>query len=620
MSLRLASARPKLELRGRAVKLEADPAKVWPRWMQIAGEGLYLGHPRGPFDFNDRVFDEIVRNLRALPEYKPGPDGVGTSRVIPYDWRHASEQSALEGGAAAIAAQVAQGWIWDVQKRLLPDGTLGLFALSEMLEPAKSLIDQEKIRWTSVCVWPDSVDRESGQKIGCYLSSVALTNDPFVRGMVPISTPIAAERYVDWYDVPKSAGELVESLRALFGLSVQAPLADVLRELTTLRACASGEMPAPAGVDVVKLVGALRRLFNLPTISSAADVFAACDMLLGAVAAEEALSEAAEPPSSRLPPMTAAVRRAARTSKDTQTMDQAALLAFLAPFASAFKCAATPEAVGAHAPIFFAKAEATAQKMGTLEKQCSAICEAMGLGPEDAAGVVDKIKGIHASGKALEAAFPDLKKMADDAVEAEDAEAKSDVAMAADRLTHLPVEIRRDALFAICAVRDGGVELAKPPELPKGTMTVEAITNYTGALSACFTALRARRTARDAFRKKMGTEAGGERRDEIPANRRSLFEHFAGERGGARGAGERTFERDAPRRDPNAIDVDLSEAGGLSGENPGQRALSFVRQHPEKFGLPKSASFDEMHRAAYELRTAWTQATQGGELAPENVF
>lgn len=600
MSLRRRDQRPKIELRGRAVKLEADPAKVWPRWMQIAGEGLYLGHSSGPFDFNERVFDEIIANFRALAEYTPGPDGVGTARVIPYDWRHASEQSPLDGGAAAIAAQAAQGWIWDVQKRLLPDGSLGLFAFSEMLEPAKSLIDAEKIRWTSVCVWPAEVDRETAKPIGCYLSSVALTNDPFVRGMVPINTPIAAERYVDWYDVPKTAGELVEALRALFGLSVQAPLADVLRELTTLRGCASGQMPAPAGVDVVSLVGSLRRLFNLPTISSAAEVFAACDLLLGAVAAEEALAEAAEPPSSRLPPITAAARRAARTSNKDTSMDTAALLALLAGH---LKCAPTADAIGHAAPVFFEKADASAKEGKSAKDKLGTLLAALNVQDPDAA--VEKIGAQLKMSKDLLEAMPELAEMYEQKCEAEDEEAGQDIAMAADRLGGGPFveEAKKGIFFA----RTGGVELLRLQKLADGKLDVSALLDP-AKRTALFSALRARAAARKSFHDKLGTEPREQPRQGPPAARTALFQRFAanGEQNNG-GGSPRQLGRQAAGGGggDDEIEIDLSDASTLPGANPGQRAEAFVRQNPKLFSLRPNATFDEIQMAAVELRDQW---------------
>lgn len=608
--------RPKLELRGRPVKLDADPAKVWPRWMQIAGTGLYLGHPSGPFDFNDQVFAEIIRNFRALPEYKPGSDGVGTARVIPYDWRHASEQSALDGGANAIAAQAAQGWIWDVQKRLLPDGTTGLFAFSEALEPAKSLIDEGKIAWTSVCVWPDSVDRVTGQKIGCYLSSVAWTNDPFVRGMVAVSTPLAAERYVDFYEIPKSAGDLVEALRALFGLSVQAPLAAVLQELTTLRACASGQMPAPPGVDVVQLVGALRRLFNLETIATAADVFGRCDRLLGAVAAEEALAEAAEPPSSRLPPITAAARRAARTTKDHH-MDLAALLALLS---GPLKCAATADAVATAFPLFFAKAEAEAKEGKGAKDKLGTLLTALGV--QDPEAALDKISAQLQMSKQLLEAMPELAEMYSEKCTAEDEEAEGDIAMAASRLGSGP--FAEEAKQGIFFARTGGIELIPLPKLENGKIDHRPLLDA-GKRAQLFSALRSRMEARKKFRERLGADQPA-RPAGPPTHQSALFQRFAAEGGGdggagpMRGAGGRALEAgrrpDREREDPNAIEIDLSDTSSLPGENPGQRALAFVRQNKAKLGLRANCSFDDEHEAATELRDAWAEqtASQGHQV------
>ncbi len=590
--------RPKLELRGRAVRLQAEPAKPWPRWMQIAGEGIYLGHPSGPFEFNEKVFGEIIANFRALPEYRPGPDGVGAARVIPYDAGHRSERR-----GASVEEIAAEGWIWDLDARKLQDGSLGLFALSEMLEPARTLIDEEKLAWTSVCVWPDSVDRETGQPIGCYLSSVALTNDPFVRGMVPISTPLAAERYVDFYDVPRNCGELVEALRALFGLPELAPLADVLRELTTLRAVAAGQMPAPTGTDVQKLVGGLRRLFNLPTISTAAEVFAECDKLLGAVAAEEALDEAAEPPSARLP-LTAATMRATR-QKDT-AMDTAALFALLATH---LKCAATPDAIAAHAPLFFEAAAKEKKDGGDAIMKLKAICSAMGVQDPDAA--IEQYKGMQATVHALESAFPELATAFNGEVAAEDASAEEDMKMAASRMGALA-----DA-EALLLMRTRNIDLAPLPVGGDGKVDHRPLLDP-AKRAALFAALRDRKAAGEAFRAKLGASGGAGQTKGKPQS--ALFQRWTPETADQRGRPIALEAHVATLRDPNAIDVDLSDASPIDGANPGMRAFSYVRAYPEKFGLPKGATFEQQHLAATELRNAWAEATQYDGGAEQNTY
>jgi hypothetical protein len=52
-----------------------------------------------------------------------------------------------------------------------------------VLEPAASYIKEERLKWVSAAVWFDGVDPVSGESIGPVLTSVAFTNQPFLRGL-----------------------------------------------------------------------------------------------------------------------------------------------------------------------------------------------------------------------------------------------------------------------------------------------------------------------------------------------------------------------------------------------------------------------------------------------------
>ncbi len=338
---------------GDAIQTELGEA----RWIQIATAGAYKGHRAGEFKLDDAVFAEIVRNFRGHPSFKADATGVGVAPVVAFDWRHASEDPAGEG-ALAIVQQAAQGWATDLQVRTLPVATKDgagrpvveqratLWALACMLEPAKSLIQAGKIRWTSVAIWPDTPDTVTGQNIGWYLSSIALTNDPFIQGMYPIAADrtggapvLAGGCYIDPYNPPKTAAEVIERLRRIFGLAEMADLGEVLRQLATLRAVTVGQMAAPPGVDVADLVGALRSLFNLPTLSGAEEVFTQADKLVAMLADEQAVRQTPAAPPTIPTETTIAAGRAAQ-HQDKIIMDQ--LLKILA---AAFRCSPTQEAV-----------------------------------------------------------------------------------------------------------------------------------------------------------------------------------------------------------------------------------------------------------------------------------
>lgn len=605
-----AAARPaRLDLRGHAVRLDApanSSAKTWPRWLHVADEGLYLGHPSGPFEFNERIFTEIVRNFRALPEYSPGADGVGASRVIPFDWRHASERRPTDGGADAMASQAAVGWALDLDIRRGAIG-LQLWAFADMLPKTRELIDEGAIAWTSVSVFPEDRDRKSGDPIGCYLSSIALTNDPFIRGMQAVN--IAAERCYYIGEPPSTAGDLVEALRCLFGLPAQAPLVDVLRELMTLRASALEGAAAAPGVDVVKIVGCLRRLFNLATLATAADVFAAADKLLGAVANEGELAA--------LAPVSLTAARAAPQENPTMKIEE--LIALLA---GRLSCAPTADAVATAAPIALDRlqfdASAAKEKLGALLGA---------LGVQDQAGALEKITSMIAQVQALLEVMPELGELVDGAMAAEDAAAEEDMGMVAATMRGLPEHVAKEAKVGIFFARTRGIDLQRLPRLQDGKLDCSPLLDPTRR-KTMLANLRQRVEAREIFRKNHGEPTRQQpQRQEPPAQHSQLFQRFFAPpesnggnsalnlmRGGAQlqgsmldriqsGAGGRlmlgaTDANGAGNGRQGALTVpSAEELAAFPGANPTAKALAYVRQHK----LAKGASFDAEHEAASRL-------------------
>lgn len=158
-------------------------AEPGPVWVQVAREGDYHGHPTGPFVLDAQAFADCIRNLRAHPSFRADANGTGCARVIAVDFHHASEQPPER--VAAMGAP-AQGWVCDLRTEPTPDG-LALLALIDWLEPARSYIREGRYQWMSIAVWPDADHPVSGESVGWYMSSVALTNDPFIQGMVPIA-------------------------------------------------------------------------------------------------------------------------------------------------------------------------------------------------------------------------------------------------------------------------------------------------------------------------------------------------------------------------------------------------------------------------------------------------
>jgi hypothetical protein len=167
---------------------QPDEADDGPRWLQVAQEGAFLGHPTGPFELNATVFDELVRNFRRHPSYVAGADGFGTAPIVAYDFHHASEEPDKQ--TLAVLGAPAQAWALDLETRTGADGKAQLWALTQYLEPARTYVRGGKYRWCSIAVWPDTIDPVSGENIGWYLSSIAFTNDPFIQGMMPIAATV----------------------------------------------------------------------------------------------------------------------------------------------------------------------------------------------------------------------------------------------------------------------------------------------------------------------------------------------------------------------------------------------------------------------------------------------
>lgn len=391
-------------------------------WIQVAYEGAWKGHVVGPFEFSKDDLQQMVDNLHRHPSFKPGADSApsaevdaGDYDVIPFDWRHISEGPA---GAAPVELQVAQAWALDFAVRDGEGGKAELWALCRYLEPMRSLVKAQKVKWTSITAYPHAIDPASAEDIGWYISSIAFTNDPFLQGMASVAADRGLQElakklgyYYDAYCPPSSPKEVAEALRCLFELSVSAGLGEIIAELAKLKSWAVGGQSAPIGVDMDALVGTLRRIFNLPTLSSPVDVFAEADTLLEALAADEAVQ------SSRTPAVNAGL------TKEGQDMDPK----FIKLVASKLGIPADEEAVQ---KAIVARLDAGESSTSSLKAVISA------LGVENPDEAMKKIASMFQSVEALEKAMPELKSLregqADD--EEKSAEKEVDQAMTAYRM------------------------------------------------------------------------------------------------------------------------------------------------------------------------------------------
>lgn len=248
-----------------------------PKWVQVARAGTYRGYAGGDLEFTlDReIFGQVVANLRRHRSFKAGPDGRGTEGVIAWDFNHASEHAPTSGSLPREGAP-AQGWVLDLEIRQGADGADELWALTRWLEPARTYIKEKRYRWASISIVFDAVDGVTGENIGAILTSIALTNTPFIEGM----QPLAASKIVEtaklrgyFYEQAKTPDEAIGCLRTMLGLPMLTSNEDVLGELAKLRALVqSGAMLA--GEDLDEMVGAMRTILGLPSLTSVDEVFA----------------------------------------------------------------------------------------------------------------------------------------------------------------------------------------------------------------------------------------------------------------------------------------------------------------------------------------------------------
>lgn len=130
-------------------------------WYEIAKTGSWKGHIAGEFELTQKDLNQIVFNFQ----------NSGIDIVVDY------EHQTLLGAEAP-----ASGWIKELK---VEDNTL--FAKIEWTKRAKEQIKANEYRYLSPTLIKDAKDSKSGNSIGWYLHSVALTNTPFFQELEPIS-------------------------------------------------------------------------------------------------------------------------------------------------------------------------------------------------------------------------------------------------------------------------------------------------------------------------------------------------------------------------------------------------------------------------------------------------
>ena len=262
-------------------------------WLEVAYEGSFKGHWMGEFEFTRATFEEIVANFHAHPAFRAGAEQAdaatleaGAYDVVQWDMHHASEAPATSGEIPVIGAP-AQGWVLDVRIGQRPDGKACLQALTRWLEPARTYVRNKQYRWASVSVVFNAKDPESGKPVGAVLTSIAVTNQPFLQDL----PALAASIYRNEWPSNEGPKTIVQRLRNEFELAPTDPDTALITKVDELRRWTAPGATVPDGVDVEYALQTLRCILNLPYLTTADEVFAEVDKLLQQLAPAGATNE-----------------------------------------------------------------------------------------------------------------------------------------------------------------------------------------------------------------------------------------------------------------------------------------------------------------------------------------
>lgn len=272
---------------GPSVALDATGEIDGPKWQHVATVGEFKGYAGGdlPFAFTTEVFTQLVSNFRSHPSFAMGSDGVGTVGIVQWDFHHASE---APPDVVAQSGAPAQGWVLDLRVQTGPNGS-ELWALTEWLDLAKQYIKNKQYKWASVAVALDAVDPLTGNQIGAVLTSIAITNQPFIEGMNELAAerdghapPAPSDRQrptgrrirAEYYYQANSIDEAKSAIRRCFGLPLTATPAEIAKGLVALLSIVSGGEDAQeqTGIDADDLLGGIRTILGLPLLTPLVDV------------------------------------------------------------------------------------------------------------------------------------------------------------------------------------------------------------------------------------------------------------------------------------------------------------------------------------------------------------
>jgi hypothetical protein len=265
---------------GQGIRLAIDPGVPASelRWIQCCKSGTYLGHPKfAKIEWDAAVFQTIIDNLHKHPSFVAGPDGVGCARVIPWDYEHANEIRAFNGDVPASGLPSAS-WSYDLKIQKGPDGD-ELWALTEWLPRAREQILAGEYLTCSVCVHPSFIDPVSGLDQGPTMTSIALTNQPFIQGMAPLAATL------EQWGPAESPLEVLVGVRAALELPEDAAVAVVIEQLHALLDAIAADA-VPEYVEEGFILDRIRRLLKLPLLSTPESILGGAEAALNSLPTE----------------------------------------------------------------------------------------------------------------------------------------------------------------------------------------------------------------------------------------------------------------------------------------------------------------------------------------------
>ena len=228
------------------IVMTADP--VSQSVIQVARCGTFDGHSQGAFAFDPATFDAIIRNFEATE-----------NKRVPIDYEHASEMPTAPGVMQSGAPAV--GWVTHLESR----GEAGLYASVDWVDPqAVERIRMGQYAYCSPAVVFGAIDPTSGEAIGPKLTSVALTNRPFLDGMAALTArdPIAASLAPESVHVPTAAA--VKEDKNMDPEKMKSPLAGLAMKM--------GMDPEMAENEIIAAIEALIGRFEQNQMAEAAQM------------------------------------------------------------------------------------------------------------------------------------------------------------------------------------------------------------------------------------------------------------------------------------------------------------------------------------------------------------